>query len=323
MQMSPEQCSSLLESTLSFADVADRVITMQQQESTHYMPRDYILKPRSYTTSSHRHETVVDADCRAKMSEWCYQVCDFCKFSRETVAISMSYLDRFMSTKHPTATKALCSKKQYQLAAMSCLYIAVKLFEPIAFDSSLLSEISHGCYDEEDIEMMERHILQGLTWRMNGPTSHDFLNHLLMLLPEAHFEDDTIASVLLDFSRFQCEIAVADYKLALEQPSIIALAAILNSSEGISDKLFPAYPRHEYLQNILDLTGMNAFSVKLNAVRARLLALFEANSGYQLPQIANLTPIISLEHVYQSDSIDEMTGSASPISVATALARSA
>jgi hypothetical protein len=310
---------------MSFADVASRVLTMQKQESTHYKCRDYIRKTYRNFSSDKRQETVVDAEGRAKMCEWCYQVTDFCKFSRQTVATSMSFLDRFMSTNHPTAAKALFSKKQYQLAAMTCLYTAIKLFEPVAFDTALLSEISHGCYDEADIETMERDILQGLGWRMNGPTTHDLLNHLIMLLPEeALYDDDSIASAILDFSRFQLEIAVADYEVALEAPSIVALAAILNSSEGISEKLFSARSRREYLHNIMELTGMSSFSVKLNATRARLLKLFEMNSGYKLPQIANFTPIRKIEHVFQSDFLDETIGNTSPVSIAdTVLARCA
>jgi hypothetical protein len=228
-----------------------------------------------------------------------------------------------MSTNHPAAAKALCSKKHYQLAAMTCLYIAIKMFEPIAFDTALLSDISHGCYDEEDIEVMERNILQGLSWRMNGPTAHDMLHHLLMLLPDEASVDDSIASVLFDFSRFQAEIAVSDFSLAIQKPSIVALAAILNSSEGISKQLFPAHLRKEYLENITDLVGIDSFSAKLNAVRMRLLALFEINSGYRLHQIANITPVFELEHVYLSEFPDDTVGSTSPVSVAITRARCA
>ncbi|KAL7511896.1 hypothetical protein ACHAXN_009109 [Cyclotella atomus] len=323
MQMSQEQCSSLLESNLSFSDVVDRVVAMKHQESTHYRSRDYIRTAEQYISFSHQEDRVVDSECRAKMAEWCYQVTDYCKFSRQTVAIGMSYLDRFMSTHHPAAAKALCSKKHYQLAAMTCLYIAIKMFEPIAFDTALLSDISHGCYDEEDIEVMERNILQGLSWRMNGPTAHDMLHHLLMLLPDEASVDDSIASVLLDFSRFQAEIAVSDFSLAIQKPSIVALAAILNSSEGISKQLFPAHLRKEYLENITDLVGIDSFSAKLNAVRMRLLALFEINSGYRLHQIANITPVFELEHVYLSEFPDDTVGSTSPVSVAITRARCA
>jgi hypothetical protein len=223
-----------------------------------------------------------------------------------------------MSTDHPTASQCLFSKKKYQLAAMTCLYIAVKIFEPMAMDTALLSEISHGCYEEEDIETMEKDILCALSWRVNGPTSHNILEHLIMLLPEETFsEDDSVASALLDFSRFQVEIAVSDYDLALQKPSIVALAAILNSAEGITEKLFSAHSRYEYLERILCLTGMNSFTTKVNAVRLRLLALFEINSGYYLPQIANLTPVINVdEAVSQSKYSFDDAGSVSPVSVA-------
>lgn len=328
MMISPEQCSLLLESNLSFADVADRVVAMQRQELTHYRCRDYIKKARKTASSSCQDdEAPIDVECREKMVEWCYQVTDFAKFSRHTVSIGMSYLDRFMCTSHPTAVKALHSKKQYQLAAMTCLYIAIKLFEPVAFDTALLSEISHGSYDEEDIEQMECDILQGLGWRMNGPTAHDEVNYLIMLLPnEARMGNDTIASALLDFSRYQAELAVTDYELAMEKPSVIALAAILNSSEGIGAKLLSVESRQEYVQNIMELTGMNTFSVRLNTARVRLLNLFQKNSGYSLPQIANVTPVISLEHVVFGSGFydNNMVGSKSPVSVAdTTMARCA
>ena len=329
MVMSPEQCSFLLESNLSFADVADRIVAMQTQEQlTHYRCMDYIKKARRTVSPSCQYEEApIDIECREKMVEWCYQVTDFAKFSRHTVSIGVAYLDRFMSSNHPTAVKALCSKKQYQLAAMTCLYTAIKLFEPVAFDTALLSEISHGCYEEEDIEQMECDILQGLGWRMNGPTVHDEVNYLIMLLPiEVRIGDGTIASALLDFSRYQAELAVSNYELAMEKPSIVAMAAILNSSEGISEKLFSAESRQEYVQNMMELTGINTLSVRLNEARSRLLKLFHENSGYSLPQIANANPVINLEHVvFGSEFYDNnMVGSTSPVSVAdTTMARCA
>jgi hypothetical protein len=73
MQMSQEQCSSLLESNLSFSDVVDRVVAMKHQESTHYRSRDYIRTAEQYISFSHQEDRVVDSECRAKMAEWCYQ----------------------------------------------------------------------------------------------------------------------------------------------------------------------------------------------------------------------------------------------------------
>jgi hypothetical protein len=321
---------------MSIDDLTDRLHVMQYQESTHYRFANYIDK----------NQETVDRECRVKMTEWCYQgkitsnylllhetwtralnsapsfahhpiVTDFCKFKRETVAVSMSYLDRFLSTSRPSACRALQYKKEYQLAAMTCLYIAIKLFEPLAMDTGLLSSISQGCYSESDISDMEKEILTSLGWRMNGPTSHDFLSHILEVLPSsASSSCESIMRTISDFSRFQVELAVSDYDLAIQKPSIVALAAILNSAEGVDNTLFRSQCRRQFLQYITNELSMDPFSAQVNAVRTRLLRLFSKNSGYDMPQIANFTPIACPGSEYYVHSSQKPRAYASPVSVA-------
>jgi hypothetical protein len=310
-------------SSISTAEAAERIAVMQKQESTTYRCRDYIADDENCSTSSPyqpqpQQEGRVDRVCREKMTHWCYQVTDFCKFRREAVAISMSYLDRFLSSSSPRAQKALYSKKEYQLASMTTLYIAVKLFEPMVIDASLLAAISQGCYGEEDIIDMEKDILHALSWRMNGPIVHDFISHLLAFLPKsAYSHNDDFSTVLLDFARYQAEIAVKDYDLSLMSNSDIALAALLNSIEGIDEKVFPARSRFEFLISISDETGLNPFSYDVNVARARLLELFKKNLGYELPQIANLTPVVRSKKEFVIPKVKRLdsTGSNSPVSV--------
>lgn len=327
MFMSSETDSTFLSSaTMSVSDLADRLEAMQHQESTTYKCRDYIGDDEVCSFSSalrrgpqDQRDKLVDRDCRVKMCEWCYQVTDFCKFRRETVAISMSYLDRFLSSSRQRARRALYDRKEYQLAAMTTLYIAIKLFEPMAMDTGLLAAISHGCYTEEDIADMEQEILTALSWRMNGPTAHDFLNHIIALLPPStqHYDDATMMT-LLDFSKFQVEIAVCDYDFALQKPSVVALAAILNSAEGIDETLFPAQSRFDFFQCISEEAGMNLFSREVNDARVRLLELFSKNSGYEMPQIANLTPIVNVDQEVKDARFfsTKSLPSSSPVSVA-------
>jgi hypothetical protein len=288
-------------------EITDMIHVMQLQESTHY-------KCKHYMGAS----LAVDRDCRMKMVEWCYQVTDFCKFKRQTVAVSMSYLDRFLSTSCSSALQARQFKRDYQLAAMTCLYIAIKLFEPMVMDTSLLSSISQGCYSESEISDMEKEILTSLGWRMNGPTSHDFLSHILEVLPPtANKSCKSIYRTLLDFSKFQVELAVSDYDLSVQKPSLVALAAILNSAEGVDDNMFTAQCRHKYIKYICNELGMDPFSKPVNAARFRLLKLFSMSSGYEMPQIANFNPIacpdIGLHHACSSQ---KARAHESPISVA-------
>ncbi|KAL7511897.1 hypothetical protein ACHAXN_009110 [Cyclotella atomus] len=307
MIVSSEEDSGHTCNNMSIDELTDRLHVMQYQESTHYRCANYIDKNRE----------TVDRDCRVKMTEWCYQVTDFCKFKRETVAVSMSYLDRFLSTLRPSACRALQYKKEYQLAAMTCLYIAIKLFEPLAMDTGLLSSISQGCYSESDISDMEKEILTSLGWRMNGPTSHDFLSHILEVLPSsATASCESIIRTISDFSRFQVELAVSDYDLAIQKPSIVALAAILNSAEGVDSTLFRSQCRRQFLHYITNELSMDPFSAQVNAVRIRLLRLFSKNSCYEMPQIANFTPVSCPGSEYHVHSSQKPLAYASPVSVA-------
>lgn len=318
MFMSSEHDDSLSPNACPL-DIAEKIGVMRSQETTTYKCRNYIddnnqscsIAPPLSHCPQDELDMPVDRDCRVKMCEWCYQVTDFCKFKRETVAISMSYLDRFLSTSRTRALLALKNRKDYQLAAMTSLYIAIKLFEPMAMDTELLSAISHGCYTENDIVEMEQEILTALAWRVNGPTAHDFLSHIMALLPVSTYKyDDSTAMTLLDYSRFQVEIAVCDYDLALQKHSTVALAAILNSAEGIDEKLLSRRARFDFFKCISDVTGLNPFSMEVNAVRQRLLDLFAQNSGYELQQVANHTPVYSMK----SRSSD-LSAPSSPVSV--------
>jgi Cyclin, N-terminal domain len=81
---------------LDASEIADRIKVMKRQEKSTYACTDYLKDNEKRLRKSRK---AVDEDCRIKMCEWCYQVVDFCKFRRETVSISMSYLDRYLGTK--------------------------------------------------------------------------------------------------------------------------------------------------------------------------------------------------------------------------------
>ncbi|KAL7530567.1 hypothetical protein ACHAXR_005127 [Thalassiosira sp. AJA248-18] len=204
------------------------------------------------------------------MCQWCHQLTDICKLSRHAVSRSMDYLDRFIASSSSSSTTTnspraqqhallLTDKREYQLAAMTCLYISIKLHEPLAMNVSLLAEISAGCYTPQEILDMESCILQSLGWRVNGPTCQEFLSlYLSMLHPEEYgYELNTLAS-LLDVGTFQLELAVGDYDLSLKcKPSLVALAALLNSLEGLDEELLPGELQYDYLTRLCELLLFN------------------------------------------------------------------
>ncbi len=90
---------------------------------------------------------------REKICEWSYQVVDHFDFSREVVCLSMSFLDRYLSIEQ-------VDKKLFQLAAMTTLHLAIKLFEPGTLSMQSMIELSRGYFTAEHMAAMEIKILQ-------------------------------------------------------------------------------------------------------------------------------------------------------------------
>jgi Cyclin, N-terminal domain len=227
-------------------DVLDVISAMRRQEDCGYRKVDYLnnmipqklhqrrksLCPTFYDENTHNIESDnefddVDRSCHLKMTAWCYQVTKFCKFDKETVEIAMSYLIRFMAT--TIGGQALYDRSMYQLASMTCFYIAVKIHEPIAMDPKLVANLSSGVHSIEEVEMMESIILTALSWRLNPPTSLSFCRNFLELLPFDTINDKEnvyeIVQIQIEFATRQC------YELMWIKSSTIAFCSILNAIE--------------------------------------------------------------------------------------------
>lgn len=170
--------SSALISTTVVVDLEERIAAMCRQEQAHYTCADYLSaeyqleKNRNLPSSSsifnsltkYSHSSDISSSgssssgglneiWREKICEWSYQVVDHFDYNREIVAISLSYLDRFLATRQ-------VNKKIFQLAAMTTLYLAIKLFETGTLQMTSLIELSRGYFTVEHIAVMEATILR-------------------------------------------------------------------------------------------------------------------------------------------------------------------
>ena len=207
-------------------DVISTVEVMIMQEKA-YLAADYLHQSMPEVPAVNGPQSsAVDVDCRIKMSEWCYQVVDFCKFNRETVSVAMNFLDRYLCT--PVGSAALNDRKVFQLAAMTCLYTAIKTVEPEAMEPKIVSGLSRGTYTEQQVTDMEFSILNAIQWRMNPPTALAFVHHFLALM------DVDVTDAVFEMAKFQTELAVNEYSFIGVAPSSIAFAAIANAMQDAS-----------------------------------------------------------------------------------------
>lgn len=247
-------------------DIPDRLALMLHQEENDYHVIDYLEANAEITKKAAK---PVDHDCRVKMCEWCYQVVDFCKFRRETVGIGMSYLDRYLCSEK--GKKALGDRKEYQLVAMTCLYIAIKLHEPLEMETSLLADLSRGCYTEMEFANMEKKILEALVWRVNGPTALSFVQHYLRFLPESVHAATVLA--VWDYARYQTEMAISEHDFVKLKPSVVGMAALMNAMEGMDPILLTPKVQAKFVRTVEKYTSMDVEEVEQCQSRMSTLML--------------------------------------------------
>jgi lipoyl(octanoyl) transferase len=151
-------------------DLVERLNVLLKQEKEVYQSEDYLSA--AFQETLHRETLSVPTPCssvsaassttsssginevwREKICEWSYQVVDHFDFSREVVSISISFLDRYLSTRQ-------VDKKLFQLAAMTTLYLAIKLYEPGTLSMHSMIELSRGYFMTEQMAVMEMAILR-------------------------------------------------------------------------------------------------------------------------------------------------------------------
>lgn len=269
----------------AFDDVAPTIRAMRQQEENGYKCADYLHQVerlnRVHSKGPLNSADPVDAECRFRMVEWCYQVVDFCKFSRDTVAVAMSYLDRFLVTSE--GADVLQDRKMFQLCAMTCLYTAIKTHEPEAMEPQVISGLSRGAYTAKQVEETERRIIGAIQWRMNPPTPLSFVRSLLALMPKDAM-DDTARKVAVEFAKYQTELAVEESSFVSVNSSMIAFAAIANALQAVD-----AQVKYEYLETVSSIAGIDISSSEFVKCQERLWSAMNDDPPSQLNQLAPRT----------------------------------
>ena len=152
------------------ADLIERIQVMLKQESSAYKTEDYLvpdcqMRLAAATTEpslencglsssdSTQSSGEINESWREKICEWSYQVIDHFDFSREVVMVSMNLLDRYLASRP-------VNKKTFQLAAMTCLFLAIKLNEPGKLTMASMIALSRGYFRVDQMAAMEVSILR-------------------------------------------------------------------------------------------------------------------------------------------------------------------
>jgi len=263
----------------------ETIHAMTMQEELGYSVVDYL----SYLpNTSSALDTPVDANCRFVMAKWCNEIADFCNYKRETVAIAMNCLDRFMST--PSGQDILLDRNIYQLAAMTALYSSVKIHEQEAMDPNLVSTLSRGVHSPQAVEAMESKMLNSIGWRVNPPTAMSFVRSMIDLVPD-HLMQSCQKETVSDIAKFQIEMIVNEYDFCTFNASSIAFACVLNAMDSVMDNTM--------LYTDFETTVGKTIMVDDSCMRDLRTAIYELMNGsdeinnIQMKRMNNLTKVAS------------------------------
>lgn len=278
------------------ADVVDRIGIMLRQETSTYACKDYLLRRKlenptdKYTTESSDDDCPelvneeVDSLCREKMIEWSFRIVDHFHASRDIVAIAFSYLDKFVDL-------CSCDRSAFKLAAMTCLYIATKLFNAREISVNSLAQLSRGEFDAAHILEMELIVLKTLRWRLHPPTVQCFINALYGILPSS---STAVTRAIHQRATFFAELALFDYSFVAQPRSAIAIAALLNAMEGMNESIVPMAEQLRFVQTLRDSLKLDHSEAKVDSIRNRLWFIYSQSLQYQADS-EDLAPVPSGE----------------------------
>ncbi|XP_023729431.1 cyclin-A3-2 [Lactuca sativa] len=167
---------------------------------------DYMEKVQSDITIGMR-EVLVD---------WLVEVTEEYKLASDTLFLTVSYIDRFLSSHS-------LSRNKLQLLGVSCMLVASKFEEISPPQAEDYCYITDNTYTKEEVFQMEETLLQFLNSDLSNPIPKTFLR---ILIRAAQGEMQPSSSSFEFLSWFLVELSLLDYSCLRFLPSMVAASAI-------------------------------------------------------------------------------------------------
>ena len=245
-------------------EINRRLNVMIIQESSIYIVEDYLKpgyqrKQRELTMTGKASETAagvvtdsessnnpttdstIDERWRIRACNWYFDMVDNLEYNREVVSVAVNYLDRYVAT-------CEVNLRKFHLAAVTAIYIAIKLFEPNGVNMASLLDWGKP-FIAENIINMERIMLHSLKWYVHPPIPFSFCRYFMVFVSgdiPRHIRHD-----INELARFLTELSVSEYWFVEKKPSSIALAALINAIELQGPSLVDPVYKIEFLEGVV------------------------------------------------------------------------
>lgn len=266
---------------------------------------------------------------RQQIIDWMYTLVKYCKLRHESAAGGAYFLDVAV------ARGVIKTPSDYQLGAMTALYLGLKVFDSPStrvVKLSSLVKLGNADFKEEDIIQMERDIVKALDWRLNPPTPNCFLQQYLVLLPTLH---ESTKTRLEEMALKAIEIAVAKERFYSMKSSVLGCAAILIALDqyleaqkamvpGCGSEIISLWQLRTFLYNMKNIANLDHTSVLVSQTTSMLERALKPrfpNKPNEPSKVcsnssSSKTSTGSAEDAYQFESRGVISASSSPTNVA-------
>ncbi|KZV56201.1 hypothetical protein F511_13805 [Dorcoceras hygrometricum] len=194
----PQMCGAYV------SDIYGYLHNMEMESKRRPLP-DYIQKIQKDIT----------ANMRGVLIDWLVEVVEEYKLLSDTLYLTVSYIDRFLSS------NAL-NRQRLQLLGVSSMLIASKYEEISPPHVEDFCYITDNTYTKEDVVKMESDVLKSLKFEMGNPTVKTFLRRFTRIAQNG----DEGSSLQLEFlGYYLAELSLLDYACLKFLPSMVAASA--------------------------------------------------------------------------------------------------
>ncbi|XP_037439608.1 cyclin-A3-2-like [Triticum dicoccoides] len=212
-------------------------------------------------------QTDVTANMRAILIDWLVEVAEEYKLVADTLYLTVSYVDRFLSA-NPLGRNKL------QLLGVAAMLIASKYEEISPPHVEDFCYITDNTYTRQELLTMESDILKLLNFEIGSPTIKTFLRRFTRSGPE----DKKRSSLLLEFmGSYLAELSLLDYSCLRFLPSVVAASSLFLARLTIGPDTNP------WGKEMHKLTGYKASELKDCIIAIHDLQL--SRKGPSLPAI--------------------------------------
>ncbi|XP_062158454.1 putative cyclin-A3-1 [Alnus glutinosa] len=176
-----------------------------------------------------RVQTDINSHMRGILVDWLVEVAEEYKLVSDTLYLSVSYIDRFLSSNS-------LNRQKLQLLGISAMLIASKYEEISPPHVEEFCYITDNTYTKEEMVKMEADVLKSLKFEMGSPTIKTFLRRFTRVARESH----KTSNLQLEFlGSYLAELSLLEYHCVKFLPSLVAASVMFVARFMIRPKMHP------------------------------------------------------------------------------------